>query len=110
MARYPKKKQNKKNIFFVSPIAMVMFLSACTGSVYHADKTDGTATGRPHPSRPLPINTQTSRGIHLTISNQSSLTIDVECIADYVQKALSVIGNAPTANHDNPWVSWDWHF
>ena len=102
--------QCKKNIFFIGPLVMLVCFSACAGSVCYESKTRWPDANLIGPSPPSPINGKTNRGLHLTISKRSSLSIDVECIADWVQRELSAVGDDATLDNNNAWVSWDWNF
>jgi hypothetical protein len=96
---------NKTVFLMVS--AMVIFLSGCAGSGYALFQTTGTANALVNPPFPAPLQNTADRGIHLSISNRSSLNIDVECILDYVQGEPMVETQYLQDNFMNPWIRWN---
>jgi hypothetical protein len=100
----------KKKGLLLSLLLMVMFLSACSGSACYVSKTNYADTKLIMPAPPASLEGGTHRGIYLTISKRSSLSIDVECIVDYVQGESTLTGEDASIDHVNPWVYWNWYF
>jgi flagellar basal body-associated protein FliL len=105
-----KKAQNKKKKLVLILPVVLMFLSACTGSVCYVSKTNSTDGKHVKHILPTPVKSKTDRGIYLTISKRSSLNINVECIVDYVQGELVLTGENESIDHSDPWVYWNWYF
>ncbi len=112
MARKTKKRiQDKKNIFLVGLLIGLMCVTACAGPNRHGSNANwSTVNNMINSSQSSPTGNPIDLGIHFSISKRSSLNIDIECIADYIQKELSVIGHDTTLNQTTPWISMDWHF
>jgi uncharacterized protein YceK len=99
----------KKSVFLIFSM-MAIFLSGCTGSTYVLSKTTSTGSAMIDTGAPAPLKGNDNHGVCLSISPRSSLSIDVECILDYVQTAPSADLVNEQEDHLNPWVRWYYTF
>lgn len=99
----------KKTVFLILS-AMVILFSGCAGSNQRLFRTEGSGKAQINTNLPAPLKAEADREFCLRISTQSSLSIDVECIFDYVQ------GEPPWAlehqwrDNMDPWISLNFSF
>lgn len=93
-------------------LAIIFFLSACTGTTGNCPRTcvsNSHFLNLTH-THPTPDKSRAEHGIDLTISKRSSLSIDIECILDYVQGEISMIDKNASVANNTPWIYWVWHY
>ncbi|MDX2512307.1 MAG: hypothetical protein QNK25_09695 [Desulfobacterales bacterium] len=93
----------KKTVFLILS-AMAILFSGCTGPSYDLFKTAGTGNALLNTNPPAPLKGDENRGVCLPISTQSSLTIDVECIFEYVQRESTFGSENERPVYTKPWI------
>lgn len=99
--------RNKKTFYFLGLIAMLVFLTACTGAARLESQTRHLPADSVNPPPPY---TTAERGIQFSISRHSTLNVDVERIVDYVQGESMMVGEDRLEDHNTPWICLHWLF
>lgn len=89
---------------------MAILLSGCTGPGYGLFRTAGTRHALISTNPPAPLKAGDDRGVCLSVSPRSSLTIDVECILDYVQGESVSDPEYKRSDLLSPWLRWHFSF
>lgn len=96
----------KKTVFLMVVAAIVISLTGCAGSGYDLARITGAGNVLVNPPLPAPLKNTAAHGIRLSISNRSSLNINVEGILDYVQGDPMVETQSLRDHSIHPWVRW----
>jgi hypothetical protein len=99
-----------KKTVFLMVAAMVILLTGCAGSGYGLVRITGAGNALVNPPLPAPLKNTAEHGIRLSLSNRSSLNIDVEGILDYVRGEPLVETHSLRENFMNPWIRWNMAF
>jgi hypothetical protein len=93
----------RKKVFLIVS-AMAILFSGCTASRVTFYSATGHGLYLINPNSPTPLDIDENRGIRLPMSTRSSLSIDVECILDYVQGESTFGPQDERNDFMNPWV------
>lgn len=93
--------------FFLMVPAMVILISGCSGPTGNWQQTRGIRCALTNPNTPTSLNSHGGNGLHLTLSNRSSVNIDVEGILDYMQGDSYLAPEYEIQNLMNPWIRLD---
>ena len=96
----------KRLIFLMAPV-LALLLSGClhSGGFFLEKSYDPPGLSALTNSRtPQTLQGSDNRGIHLSLSPRSSVSIDVECILDYVQGEAVYRPEYETDDQLNPWI------
>ena len=103
----------KKMIFLTTPV-LALLLAGCLSSGNPWMKIDGDSYaagyGLINSKTPETLLGNQSRGVRLSLSPRASISIDVECILDYVQGDSVFTPEYETNDHLNPWFRFDYAY
>lgn len=110
-APWVKKKAVKmKKPILLALSVMAILLMGCGGSSYGLLSTAGPGNALITTNTSPPSKGENDRAVCLSISNKSSLSIDVECILDYVQGDAAIDPNYQQRDLLDPWVQLNYTF
>jgi hypothetical protein len=100
----------KKTVFLMVS-AMALIVCGCStgsgrGLLNTAHRENALIHTSTHPAREV----ADERGVCMSISDHSSLSIDVECILEYVQRGSNFDPANEQGNFLNPWVRLNYSF
>ena len=90
--------------------AMTVLTSACSGTGHGVRENTGYGTSRVIASPPASLDRGAHRGVAFSISDRSSVNIDVEGILDYMQGVSILTTDLAIDYHLDPWISWNVSF
>ncbi|MCB2146965.1 MAG: hypothetical protein KQI81_10855 [Deltaproteobacteria bacterium] len=100
----------KKTVFLVLSAMAILFCGCTTGSGYGLFKTAGPGYALINTNTLPPLNADDGHGVCLSISANSSLNINVECILEYVQGESAFDPANERSDHLNPWFRLNYSF
>ncbi|WP_319408707.1 hypothetical protein [uncultured Desulfosarcina sp.] len=100
----------KKTVFLMLSAMAILFCGCTTGSGYSLLRTAGPGYALINANTLPPLNVDDGRGVCLSISANSSLNIDVECILEYVQEDSAFDPADERSDHLNPWLRLNYSF
>lgn len=100
----------KTIIWIISGMAIGFFGWAGTGIGWAGGTAAGHLLVNPLPSTPQ--SADPPYGLHLTLSQRSSISIDLECILEHVKSGLLVDPTEARSNNEvlHPWINWNISF
>ena len=90
--------------------AMTMLTCACSGTGQGVREITGYGASRAIASPPASLDGNAHRGVAFSVSDRSSVKIDVEGILDYMQGASVLTTDLIADYHLDPWISWNVSF